>query len=227
MRALVTRLGGGLVVGIGLTSGAFQVFDIPGGLWVGIASILVIAAVVVVAFSWRSWSTRRSGSPTHVSLDTFFRGALELDKEVLCVFSAGDDFRQLLEGGLFTRLSHVIRPNSTIRLVYRRRSGPDAYHVAENINRIASKLAEVGVRLDARGISWDYFVVGGVLVGVRTGAIKFYYRNHDRTSSVDQRYLLVNASMGGYDEVLVNVFKTEFEALWSQSTPSGPVADRN
>lgn len=200
-----------MAAGIGLVSGAFQVYAIPGGFATGSLAVAFVGVLSAVTI----WRPSFHKSVQRVALDVAFVKMASSSVDIRCVFSAGDELRQALEGDILNKLESPLKAGTAVRMVFRQRPPDDRAHVADNVVRIASRFATAGVAFQSKGVSWDYFMVGGVLFDDRHAAVKFYYRTRGSTAAIDHRFALVDASCGGYERMLFEALNAAFESLWS------------
>jgi len=207
------KLAGLVVAGIGLISGVLALFGVTGNVRVGVAivGILVLgAAVLLVVQQLRATPRMQVGS-----LSEAIRQWVAESPRMDCIFSAGDQLRQVLDSGLFRGEGIFLRPGFTIRLAVRRREAADVARVVENLERISERLSGIGVGFESRQTPWDTFMIGGALFNESCAAVKFYYRQRGRTHSLSDNYILVDRRRGGYEEALYRALHSAFDSLWT------------
>lgn len=199
----------GTAIVLGLLSSIQQLTGTSGGLLVGLAAILV-AVVGVLAFIYTK--NRQKSIYRRISLrEALVEFGPKVD-HIDAVFSAADQLRQAVESGALNSEAARLQAGLKLRLVSRRRSGPDQISVRERIDRLDTRLRSIGISFEHREAEWEFFMIGGLIFG-EVAIVKFYYRRDNTTHTLSDDYLVVRKGYG-LEDMYFRALAAAFEALW-------------
>ncbi|HEX5761655.1 MAG TPA: hypothetical protein VFY04_00860 [Solirubrobacterales bacterium] len=197
---------------ISVVAAGSQLLGIDGSLILGL--LVVVATLFVFAALQAFKRLRAGGGPRHVQLEDSLRRELPNAELFDCVFSAGDRLRQILHTVLEDDHVDRLKKGLHVRLVVRARDNESMLRVNENLDRMGTMLAPVGIGFESKAVPWEHCMVEGIIFSDRRALVGFYYRKDHQTYTVSNRLLDVDRSRSEADRVLYDVLRRTFGALW-------------